>query len=150
MNHSESIAKIAPAITAALAVMPNPAMNAHNPFFKNKYADLKCLTDAARGVLSDAGLAVVQTFASAPEGHLGLTTTLLHSSGEYISGTIIMPLDKKTPQAYGSAATYARRYSLAAICGMVGDPDDDAEGSMKRSDKPKASDTDKPITDSDI
>jgi hypothetical protein len=61
-----------------------------------------------------------------------LTTTLLHESGEWLSGTMPVRVAKDDPQGVGSGITYARRYALAALCGVVADADDDGEAGMGR------------------
>ena len=72
-------------------------------------------------------------------GHIRLTTRIVHSSGEWIEGTATMPIVKNDPQAYGSAATYARRYSLAAIVGLYQDDDDaNAATHQVKKEAPKA------------
>lgn len=60
-----------------------------------------------------------------------LITTLLHTSGQYISSRLVLYSKDNSPQAIGSAITYARRYSLAAIVGVVTE-DDDGEAAMAR------------------
>jgi hypothetical protein len=76
----------------------------------------------SRKPLSDAGLSYTQF---PTDG--SLTTVLMHESGEFIHGSMPIHAKKeKDPQAYGSAITYARRYSLASVLGLaVGDEDDD-------------------------
>ncbi len=100
--------------------------DSENPFFKSKYADLGSVWKACHEALSDNGFSVVQggTF---KDGHFFMVTTLIHSSGQSISGDYIILPVKGDPQAYGSAWTYARRYSLAAMVGVISE-DDDAEG----------------------
>ena len=91
-----------------------------------RYATLASVWDAVRKPLGEHGLAVVQTCEPSNRGELRLTTTLLHQSGQWISGTEIVPMPVQTPQGYGSALTYARRYGLAAMVGVCVDDDDDA------------------------
>src|SRR6202008_4399225 len=63
------------------------------------------------------------------DSKLHMTTRLLHESGEWMEGTLVMPLPKQDPQGFGSAMTYARRYALAAITGLYQDDDDGNAGS---------------------
>ena len=98
-----------------------------------KYATLASVWEAVRKPLSEHGLAVVQTCEPSNRGELRLTTTLLHQSGQWISGTEIVPMPVQTPQGYGSALTYARRYGLAAMVGVCVDDDDDAAAASQLS-----------------
>ena len=92
-----------------------------NPFFKSKYADLASFIETIRKPLSDNGLA----YAQFPTGFGGLTTILMHTSGQWIEDTMEMrPTDDK-PQSVGSAITYARRYALGAVLGLATEDDDD-------------------------
>jgi hypothetical protein len=61
------------------------------------------------------------------DGRIGVVTRLLHKSGQWMEGEFTMPGVKQDPQGYGSALTYARRYSLAAFAGVATGEDDDAE-----------------------
>lgn len=102
-----------------------------NPFFKSKYADLASIWDACKDSLAENSLFVSQSTDIAETGPV-LITRVYHSSGEHIeSRTPIICSKDKDPQAFGSAMTYTRRYSLAAILGIITD-DDDAEGAMVR------------------
>ncbi len=126
---SEQISELATALAKAQGEMKAAAFNRVNPHFKNKYADLAAIWEAVRGPLSKHGLSVTQTEESYgnndSEFRLHLTTTLLHSSGQWIKSMRPLPLGVR-PQEYGSALTYARRYSLASIVGIAADEDDDA------------------------
>ncbi|MPZ13485.1 MAG: hypothetical protein GEU73_03520 [Chloroflexi bacterium] len=90
-----------------------------------RYATLTSVWEAIRPMVVQNGLAVVQTCKPGNAGELRLTTTLLHKSGQWVSGTMVIPLLTPTPQGYGSALTYARRYGLAAMVGLCVDTDDD-------------------------
>jgi hypothetical protein len=124
MKTSESISKIAPALLAAQRAITFASKDATNPAFKSRYADLPSVIDAVKPALNAAGITFLQTFSPSEHGSLALTTRLLHESGEWIEDTATMPMLKVDPQGYGSAATYARRYSLAAITGLYQDDDD--------------------------
>jgi hypothetical protein len=72
---------------------------------------------------------VVQVPVAVEAGHLGLMTKLVHGeSGQWQSSLMVMPLPKNDPQGYGSALTYARRYGLATLVGLVSETDDDGDG----------------------
>ncbi len=90
-----------------------------------RYASLTSVWQAVRPLLALHGLSVVQTCEAGASDELRLTTTLLHTSGQWIGGTTAIPLPARTPQGYGSALTYARRYGLAAMVGLSVDQDDD-------------------------
>jgi hypothetical protein len=48
----------------------------------------------------------------------------MHRSGQWISGTAVVPIAKQDAQGYGATLTYARRYGLAALLGITQDDDD--------------------------
>lgn len=95
-----------------------------NPHFRNKYADLSACIEAVDDALLDNGIAMYQeTF----EDDKGVTveTVFLHESGESMRcGRLHVPAAKNDPQGYGSALSYARRYSLMAACGIAPEDDD--------------------------
>jgi hypothetical protein len=130
---SESINELAAALAKAQGAMRNAAYNRTNPHFKNKYADLASVLDAAREPLSANGLALVQQTLG-NDGRLWLRSTLLHSSGQWMAAEYPLPGGGK-PQEIGAALTYARRYSLSALVGIAADDDDDAEGATARAPK---------------
>jgi len=130
MNQSESIAALAAALSKAQASITGALKDSANPFFKSKYADLASCWDACRKPLTDNGLAVIQTI-EAGEGRAVLVTTLAHSGGEWIKSYCPILTKDDSPQALGSAITYARRYALAAMCGLA-QVDDDAEAAQGR------------------
>ena len=119
---SEQINELATALAKAQAEMKVPAFNRINPHFKSKYADLPAVIDAARDALSKNGLSVTQE-PRVTDASFILATVLRHSSGQWVESTYPLPQGK--PQEIGSAITYARRYSLSAICGIAADDDDD-------------------------
>lgn len=124
MNKSESIGKLAMALSKAQGEFKKAVKDSSNPFFKSNYADLESCWDAVSEHLTKYELAVVQTF-SFENGIDFLETILTHSSGEFISGKQRLVSKDQTAQGFGSAATYNRRYGLAAILGIV-QTDDDA------------------------
>lgn len=131
MEHSDQLNEIAAALCKAQTKLEGAKRDSSNPFFKSKYADLASVWEACKPVLSENGLSVTQFCLPSDGNTVNLTTMLLHSSGQFISGTMTMPLGKADPQGYGSAMTYARRYGLAAIVGVCPE-DDDGEGAMRR------------------
>ena len=123
MQKSESIAALAAALADAQGEVENATKNSQNQHLKNKYADLAEILNTVRPVLSSHGLAVSQ-HPSYSDGMVHVETILLHKSGEWMSSTISTPVQKPDPQGVGSACTYARRYSLAAIVGLSQEDDD--------------------------
>jgi hypothetical protein len=85
---------------------------------------------AVRPVLNKHGLVYAQ-FPTNLDGAPALETMLIHAeSGEDIAAVMPLVLTKNDPQGYGSALTYARRYALLSILGLVGDEDDDANSAI--------------------
>lgn len=104
--------------------MGHASKDAINPHFGSKYADLAAIIEAVRKPLTNNGLSFVQLTEGSDTG-VTVTTRLLHVSGESVSSSLWLPVAQKTPQAYGSALTYAKRYSLSALVGIAADVDDD-------------------------
>lgn len=124
---SSDIGELAKALAAAQGEMTAASKDATNPHFKSRYATLASVWDAIRGPLSRNGLSVSQVLET-PETGPGVIvrTLLIHASGQSIASRYVMPIaEKLTPQAMGSAITYARRYALSAIVGIAPDDDDD-------------------------
>ena len=125
MNKSESIAGLAAALAKAQGQMKGAVKDSANPFFKSKYADLASVVEAIRAAFSANGLSYVQTVQSSDLDEVRVETMILHSSGEWIScGVLALPVSKNDAQGYGSALTYARRYSLSAAVGVAPEDDD--------------------------
>jgi hypothetical protein len=116
--------QIAPAFIKAKRAFLPALKDKTNPAFRSKYADLGACLEAVEDPLLENGIALYQeTF----EDSTGVTveTVLLHESGETIrGGKLHVPAAKQDPQGYGSALTYARRYSLMAACGIAPEDDD--------------------------
>ena len=123
MKKSESITKLSVALVKAQAEMQGAKKGKSNPFFKSKYADLVAVMEATKEALHNNGLAIVQ-FPIAGDKMCGVETMMIHESGEYIGHECLLACSKQDPQAYGSAITYARRYSWQAICGIPSEDDD--------------------------
>ena len=135
MNKSESIAALAAALAKAQGAMKGAVKDSANPFFKSKYADLASVVEAIRAAFSANGLSYIQTVEPSDKDEVRVETILLHASGEWIScGVLSLPVSKADAQGYGSALTYARRYSLSAAVGVA--PEDD-DGNAASAAKPK-------------
>jgi len=137
-NTSEEIGELVKALAKVQGSINLAKRDSTNPFFKSKYADLTSVWDSCRKELSQNGLVVIQTTKNDNE-RVVVLTRLAHESGQWIRGEISLRPVKNDPQGYGSALTYARRYSLAAIVGIATGEDDDAEDATrgKRKDKVK-------------
>ncbi len=130
--------KIFAAFVAAQSEMGAVHKDGKNPHFRSTYATLESVVEAARPVLSKHGLAFTQLCGPRTDGGVTVTTTLVHSSGQYFGDALTLPMVKSDPQAAGSAITYARRYALIAILGLPA-TDDDAQAAMPgRDDLPPA------------
>lgn len=124
MERSESIKELAAALAKAHAKIEGAAKDATNPHFRSKYATLASVVDAVKKPLADAGLSYVQTVHDA-ESAACVETVILHASGEWIAcGKVSVPVSKGDAQGFGSALTYARRYSLSAAFGVAPEDDD--------------------------
>jgi hypothetical protein len=101
-----------------------------NPHFKSKYADLANCVEAVVDALNANGIALMQRTFECKDGVM-VETVFVHESGEVMEcGMLHVPASKQDPQGYGSALTYARRYSLLAATGLA--PEDDDGNSASR------------------
>lgn len=129
MNKSESIVELAKALAAAQGELSNASKNAQNPHFRNNYADLGEILNVVRPVFARHGLGIMQ-MPDYESGVVTVETLVTHASGEYITSHIRLPVGKNDAQGVGSAITYGRRYSLAAVAG-IGQEDDDGAAAAK-------------------
>lgn len=126
------------ALLAAQKDMPDLQKNAINPHFKSSYISLDSLMAQVLPVLHKHGFVLLQSPVALPDNEPGLMTTLLHAeTGEGFGGTMPLVVDKQNPQGQGSAITYARRYALMSILGLVADVDDDANAASTTTRKRK-------------
>jgi hypothetical protein len=121
MQQSNTIAELAKALVLFHVKVDTIKKDAKNPFFKSTYASLPNILEGINEPLIESGLSVAQF----PSGENGLTSILLHDSGEWISAEYQMRPVKDDPQGRGSCITYQRRYALASILGLNIDEDDD-------------------------
>jgi hypothetical protein len=112
----------AEALVAAIGELANVPKTASNPYFKSKYAPLDAIVEATRPVLLKHGLAITQS-PLFMEGMAGVETTIIHKGGHSTTTTLLLPLKDQSPQGVGGAITYARRYALAAVCGIASEDD---------------------------
>jgi hypothetical protein len=122
---------IATALVKAQKAFGPALKTATNPHFKSRYADLAACVEAVIGGLNDNGIALIQKCYDCTDGVM-VETMFVHESGEMLEcGILHVPAAKHDPQGYGSALTYARRYSLMAACGIAPEDDDGNAGSKK-------------------
>lgn len=121
-----------------------PALKTHtNPAFRSKYAGLDACIEAVLDALNNNGIFLMQPTHEC-EGGVIVETLFIHESGEQMSsGKLHVPATKLDAQGYGSALTYARRYSLMTACGIA--PEDD-DGNAASKPAPKAAPAAKPTT----
>lgn len=133
MNKSDSISNLAKALAAFQGEVKNPKCTANNPFFNSSYAPLSEIIDAAKPILAKHGLSYTQSVSGDGQS-LNVTTLLMHASGEWIEhDSLTTKPERNNSQGQGSAATYARRYTLAAALGLAADNDDDGNESSQPS-----------------
>lgn len=116
--------KIFQAFIAAQRQFGPALKSSTNPHFRSRYADLSACVEAVIDALNTNGLGLVQVTHPCESG-VSVETVLVHESGQTMtSGVLHVPASKQDAQGYGSALTYARRYSLMAICGIAPEDDD--------------------------
>ncbi|MAO22860.1 MAG: hypothetical protein CMJ25_19085 [Phycisphaerae bacterium] len=125
------------ALVKAQQEIDHVVQDGNNPFFKSDYATLKEVIDSVKKPLNDNGILLQQVSHDCDNG--ACVETIFYGHGGLIStGRVTIPASKQDPQAYGSALSYAKRYSLLMACGVATKKeDDDAEAAMQRN-KPKA------------
>ena len=115
---------IATALVKAQHAFGPALKTATNPHFRSRYADLAACVEAVMDGLNSNGIALVQQLTESDTGVI-VETVFIHESGEMLNcGKLHVPAVKHDPQGYGSALTYARRYSLMAACGIAPEDDD--------------------------
>lgn len=116
--------EIAAALVKAQKAFGPALKTSTNPAFRSKYAKLENCIEAVIDALNDNGIMLMQQTRACEDGVI-VETTFIHESGEMLSGGVLhVPAAKHDPQGYGSALTYARRYSLQAACGIAPEDDD--------------------------
>ncbi len=123
MKMSDSIKEIAAVLPKVQAEIKGAVKDATNPHFKSRYADLTSVIDACKAALNKHGITFLQPV-TAGESGVVVETVLLHSSGEWISDSLALPVSKNDAQGVGSAITYGRRYGLQSMVGIPAEDDD--------------------------
>lgn len=130
--------KLCTALAEAFAEFEGASKSKPNPAFRSKYADLSAVIDAIKPALVKHGLFYSQATHDA-EGGVCVETIVSHTSGEQMSfGKLYVPAAKRDPHGYGSALTYARRYSLMTAFGIPAEDDDGNKASEAVRAEPKA------------
>lgn len=132
--NSQDITKLAKALLNVQRQMLPAARDATNPFTKSRYATLNSVMAASRDALLDNGIWLCQCPVPVETpGAIGLMTKLTHTeSGQWQSSLTVVPLPRADPQGMGSAITYARRYALTAMLGLVTEDDDGEAASLRK------------------
>jgi hypothetical protein len=123
IHFSSQIDKLISAFVAAQAAMPNAIKEAFNPHLKSKYADLASVREATLEHFHKNKIGVIQS-PSAEGASVTVTTMLMHESAQWMASDLTLMAASTTPQAIGSAITYARRYALMSFAGIAPEDDD--------------------------
>ena len=130
-HRSDELKDLFAALAKAQSEMQMAGLSSQNPFFKARYADLAAIVKASRPALTKHGLSIMQQLITNDEGHTLLHTLLGHNSGQWVESRVRIVPPKNDVQSMGSYITYLRRYSIAALCGIVAsDEDDDGQMAM--------------------
>ena len=126
LTQSEHIDQLATALADVQALIDGVLKESPNAIYGSRYAELSKVWEAFQRVGPDHGLSVVQLPGqfNAEARTMSMSVRLMHSSGQWLGGEMSMPLSRADAHAYGSACTYARRYSLAALVGICPHDDD--------------------------
>ena len=121
---------LAEAILQSQKDITHTVKDADNPFYNSSYATLENVIGRAKEALNNNDVYFQQISHDNPEGAT-VETVFIGHGGFFSTGKVSVPVNKKDPQKFGGALTYARRYSLTMALG-IGSVDDDAEGTMDR------------------
>ena len=136
--------EIAKAFVAAQRAFGPALKSSTNPHFRSRYADLAACVEAVIDALNENGIALIQNCYECQDGVI-VETSFLHESGQMMNcGKLHVPATKHDAQGYGSALTYARRYSLMAACGIAPEDDDGNAATKAAPPKPVAKPAPKP------
>lgn len=125
-------------LAAALSKLQGEVLNATADAkgYNYSYAKLDQILDIARPLMAKYGLSLTQMPTTATDGKIGLTSLLMHTSGQSIQSFFELPIEAaakmSTAQACGSVITYMRRYALAAIIGIAQTDEDAATQEVKK------------------
>ncbi len=124
LRHSAEIGQIVAALVEALPALDSASKSAENPHFRSKYADLTSIMEVAKPALAKVGIAIMQPPSVFDQVNVLVSTMLLHKSGQWMACELALASRDSSPQAVGSAITYARRYGLSGLLGITAEDDD--------------------------
>lgn len=130
MKRSEQFSNISNALMKFQKEVKPIPKSADNPFFHSKYADLSTIMELIKIPLDNSGLLVIQSL-STEANIVTVLTTVIHTTGEWVETEVKLPSKELTPQGFGSAITYGRRYGLSALLFLATEEDDDGNASSK-------------------
>ena len=137
ITSSAELGELATALAKAQGEIKDAEKLSENSFLDATFADLSSNLKEIRPVLSKHGLSFVQFPSQEHEGHVTLTTRLLHASGQWLQDSMTMPVQaKNAAQGSGVVISYMRRYVIAAVVG-VSQVDPDGEQGKLGAVKPK-------------
>lgn len=136
-NEQNSISDLAKALSKLQGEVLNATKDKQG--YNYSYADLAQILDISRPLMAKHGLSLTQMPTTKADGKIGLTSLLMHESGQSIESFFELPIESaakmSTAQACGSIITYMRRYALAAIIGLAQTDEDAASQEVKRAKK---------------
>lgn len=134
IEQSESIKNLAEALLKAQSELGGVSENSENHFLKKKYADLGEHIKTIKPAFEKFGLVITQ-FIDGYSDEVGITTMLMHTSGEWLKSTARIPLEQEKgiskAQTAGKAISYLRRYALAAVANVYSGDDNDGNAEIK-------------------
>jgi hypothetical protein len=122
---SEGKSKLFENLLSAQRDLSHATASATNPHFKSQYVPFEALWDYAKEALNERGILIQQISHECDVGAC-IETVLIGYGETFGTGKMIVRADKPTAQSFGSAVTYAKRYSLSMALGIGADKDDDA------------------------
>lgn len=131
----ENVNEIAKALWNVRKHIEQPTKDKSNPFYKVNYVPLEGIVQAVDDAIEKSGEQIYWTqemISDETNNMVGVKTYIMHSSGQIMSfEPLKLPTNKRDAQAFGSAGTYARRYSLASVFGITSDVDDDGNKAVE-------------------
>lgn len=124
MKTSEQVNELFKALSAAQAEVKAAPRDGDNSHFNSKYATLTSVWEVCRPPLAKHGLGILQSPSTSERGDVIITTRLTHASGQWIEGEFTLHPRDQSPQSYGSAVTYGRRFALMSFMGVAPEDDD--------------------------